>query len=48
VPDIGIACLLGVLFALSRLGAIFFCFGCHDRRPVRPVDDEREGYNVPN
>jgi hypothetical protein len=32
--DKGIARLGGVLFALSRLGAIFFCFGCHDRRYV--------------
>jgi hypothetical protein len=31
----GIARLFGALFALSRIGAIFFCFGCHGSRLVR-------------
>ena len=33
--DKGIARLFGALLALSRLGAIFFCFGCHGSRLVR-------------
>jgi hypothetical protein len=39
--DKGIARLFGALFALSRLGAVFVCLGCHDRRPLRPQDNER-------
>ena len=31
--DIGIACTLGDLFSLARLGAVLFCLGCHDGRP---------------
>jgi hypothetical protein len=39
--DKRIARLAGALFALSRLGAVFVCLGCHDRRPLRPQDNER-------
>jgi hypothetical protein len=44
--DKGIACRLGEFFALSRLGAVLFCLGCHGRSSACPFRDERNRRRV--